>query len=205
MILAHVFLILIILAVIRSLILRRNLIAPIGKRPYKGGWPLLVGIAAMYTLQATLVTYAPEKTTFQAFILAFSHIGLMALIFSNRHIPGVKIVLLGAALNALVVLANGGWMPVTPETDYFVHPDRPVPAAGFKPPNSKNVVLNYEDTNLWILSDIIRVTVPWRRTAISIGDVLLMIGGAQFIFQVKDEKKQRRKPGKRRTSQAVLS
>ncbi len=185
MILAHAALILIALAVIRSLIFRRNLMTPIGERQYRGGWKL-AGIVILYILQATLVTYASGKTNLQMLILAFSHIGLMILLLQNRHIPGVKLVLLSAFLNIVVVLANGGFMPVTPEIhNNFVHPERPPAEVGVRPPNSKNVILDKENTNLWLLSDIIRITVPWRRTAISIGDVLLVVGAAQFIFQVK--------------------
>ncbi len=192
MILAHAVLILIALAVIRSLVFCRNLMIPIGQRPYRGGWKLVAGIVILYALQATLVTYASGKTVLQSLILVFSHIGLMVLLLQNRHIPGVKLVLLGAVLNIVVVLANGGFMPVTPEIhNDFVHPERPPAEAGARPPSSKNIILDKEDTNLWFLSDIIRITVPWRRTAVSIGDVLLVAGAAQFIFQVKSREEER--------------
>ncbi|HEY83799.1 MAG TPA: DUF5317 domain-containing protein [Chloroflexi bacterium] len=85
-------------------------------------------------------------------------------------------------MNLVVMAANGGWMPVTPETSSFIHPERVVEART-RPPSSKNLVLARSETRLWILSDIIRLTLPWQRTAISIGDALLIAGAGQFIFQ----------------------
>ncbi len=194
MILAHAVLILIALAVIRSLVLRRNYITPLGLRPYRGGWQVALGLMVLYFLQAALVVYAPGETQSQALIFFVTHAGFAALLLVNRHIPGVKLAVLGIVFNLVVVLANGGWMPITPAAAHYVHPERPVPEIGIRPVSSKNIVLLKEDTNLWVLSDIIRVTVPWRRSAISIGDLLLVAGIAQSIFQVKPkEKKQKQK------------
>jgi hypothetical protein len=36
---------------------------------------------------------------------------------------------------------------------------------------------------------MIRITLPWRRTAVSIGDVLLVVAVAQFIFRATAKKK----------------
>ncbi len=185
MILVHAVLILVALAGVRSLVLKRNLMTPIGQRPYRGGWKLVVSIGTLFVLQAALVVYAPGQTVLQMLVMISTHLGFLALLLLNRHIPGVKLVILGGVLNIIVVLVNGGWMPVSPETAHFVHPERPPAEVGVRPPGSKNIVLLKEDTNLWILSDIIRIIVPWRRAAVSIGDVLLVAGIAQFIFQVK--------------------
>jgi hypothetical protein len=91
-------------------------------------------------------------------------------------------------LNITVMLANGGWMPITPEVYYFVHPERAVAVAA-RPPNSKGVVLPKSETNLWVLSDILPVALPWRRTAVSIGDLLLVAGTAQFVFHTTVRKR----------------
>ncbi len=206
MILVHAVIILVVLAYIRSLLLRRNLIAPISQRPYQGGWKLVVSIGILFVLQATLVIYAPGQTVLQMLVMTSTHLGFIVLLLLNYHIPGVKLVILGAVLNIVVVLANGGWMPVTPEIhNDFVHPERPPAEIGARPPSSKNIILDKEDTNLWLLSDIIRITVPWRRTAISIGDVLLVAGAAQFIFQVKTREERRDSRRKKRERVALTS
>jgi hypothetical protein len=80
-------------------------------------------------------------------------------------------------------------MPVTPEMSRFVHPERAAETYT-KPVSSKNIVLPRSETTLWILSDIIPVTLPWRRNVVSIGDVLLVLGAAQFIFLIGHKKEE---------------
>jgi hypothetical protein len=183
MILAYAIIVLILLAVL----LRRDL-SSLGQISYRGGWVPAGGVVALFVLQALLVLYTPGQAAWQMIVLNLSQLGLILLFLLNRHVPGAKLFALGIALNALVMVANGGWMPVTPETARFVHPDRPVVAQG-RPTRSKNIILPRSETNLWILSDIIHVTLPWRRNAVSIGDIVLVIGVAQFIFQTTTKKK----------------
>ena len=183
MVLAYAIILLIILAIL----LRRDL-STLGQVPYRGGWLVAGGVAGLFILQAILVLYAPGQALWQMIVLNLSQIALIFLFLLNRHIPGAKIFALGIALNVLVMVANGGWMPVTPETARFVHPERPV-VEQIRPNNSKNIILPRSETNLWLLSDIVHVTLPWRRNAVSIGDIILIIGVAQFIFQTTAKKK----------------
>ena len=176
MVLAYAVVFLIILA----LVLRRDLSA-IGRIPYRGGWKLAAVVVGLFVLQATLVLYVPGQTTLQKAALILSQIALIFVVLLNHYVPGAKLFALGIILNTTVMLANGGWMPVTPETYRFIHPERTVEAQT-RPPSSKGVVLPHTETRLWILSDVIRVSLPWRRTAMSAGDVLLILGAARLIF-----------------------
>jgi hypothetical protein len=163
-----------------ALLLRRDLSA-IGRLPYRGGWKLAAIVAGLFVLQAVMILYVPGQRVFQAALLILSQMALIFLFLLNRHLPGAKLFAVGIILNTTIMAANGGWMPVAPETHHFVHPDQPVAVQG-RPSSSKNIVLTRTETRLWILSDIIRVTLPWRRYAMSIGDLLLILGTAQFIF-----------------------
>lgn len=156
--------------------------------PYRGGWLFITGVIGSFILQATLVIYAPGQAVWQIIILNLAQIFLIFLFLLNRHLPGAKLFGLGIALNVLVMAANGGWMPVTPEIYHFIHPDRPI-TEQTRPSSSKNVILSRAETNLWILSDMIPLTLPGRRTAVSLGDVLLVAGAAQFIFQTTAKKR----------------
>lgn len=187
MLLAYAVVFLIILA----LLLRRDLSA-IGRISYRGGWKLAAIVASLFVLQAVMVLYVPGQTVFQMALLNLSQIALLFLFLLNRHLPGAKLFALGIILNTTVMLANGGWMPVTPETQHFVHPDQSVEVQA-RPSSSKNIVLPRTESKLWVLSDIIRVTLPWRRNAVSIGDLLLILGAAQFIFQTTSPKNDSRK------------
>ena len=177
----------IIFLLILALLLRRDLSA-VGRISYRGGWKFAAVVAGLFALQALTVLYVPGQTVFQIALLMLSQIALVFLLLLNRHVPGAKLFVLGIMLNIAVMVANGGWMPVTPEIHNFVHPDRPVELQA-RQVNSKDVILPRTETNLWILSDIIPVTLPWRRNAVSIGDVLLILGAAQFIFQATSKQK----------------
>jgi hypothetical protein len=142
-----------------------------------------LGVGGLFILQAVTVLYVPGQSVFQRIILITSQLALIGIFLLNRHIPGAKLFALGIVLNVVVMVANGGWMPITPETYQFVHPNRPI-VEQTRPSSSKNIILPQSKTNLWILTDIIPITLPWRRTAVSIGDILLVAGVAQFIFQV---------------------
>jgi hypothetical protein len=182
-VLAYAIIFLIILAVL----FRRDLGA-LGQISYRGGWKFAGAVLGLFILQAVMVIYAPGQTILQMVILTASQIALIFLFLLNHYVPGAKLFALGIALNVLVMAANGGWMPVTPETYHFVHPDRPI-VEQTRPSSSKNIILPRSETNLWILSDMIRVPLPWRRTAISMGDLLLIMAMAQFIFQTTAKKK----------------
>ena len=172
----------IILLVLIALLLRRDLSA-IGRMSYRGGGKFLLFIIGLFVLQAKLVLFVPGQAFLQMALVISSQLALMGLVLFNHHVPGAKIFALGIALNVIVMVANSGWMPVTPETYHFVHPDRVVPLYT-RPVASKNIILPRPETRLWILSDIIRVALPWRRNAVSIGDLLLVLGVAFFIFRV---------------------
>jgi hypothetical protein len=177
----------IILLIILAVLFRRDLSA-LGQISYRGGWKFAGVVLGLFILQAVMVIYAPGQTIWQMVILISSQIALMFVFLLNYYVPGAKLFAVGIALNVLVMVANGGWMPVTPETYHFVHPDRPI-VEGTKPSSSKNIILPRSETKLWVLSDIIHVTLPWRRYAVSMGDMLLIVAVAQFIFQTTAKKK----------------
>lgn len=183
MILAYAIIFLVILA----LLLRRDLSA-LGQISVRGGWITMALIIGLFFLQAALVIYVSGQSLWQIVVLNASQIALMLLFLLNHYVPGAKLFALGIALNVLVMLANGGLMPLTPETYHFVHPDRPI-VEQTRPSSSKNILLPRSETNLWILSDIVPVTLPWRRTAVSPGDIVLVVGVAQLIFQATARKK----------------
>ena len=178
MILAYAIIFLLILA----LLLRRD-VSAIGKVKVRGGKKLLVIVVGLYAAQAVLVVFVPGQTTLQMAILILSQIALGFLFVLNWHLPGAKLFSLGILLNVLVMVTNGGWMPITPATYHYVHPGEMAVEVGARAPDSKNIVLPRGETNLWILSDIIPVFLPWRGWAMSVGDVLLIAGIAQFLFQ----------------------
>lgn len=171
----------VIFLIVVAVLLRCNLGA-LAQLRFRGGWRFALLAAGLFAAQALIILYAPGQSAFQVATLMLSQGALLGLVILNYHVPGVALFSLGIVFNLAVMLANGGWMPITPEMYHFVHPERVI-EVGSRAPDSKGIILPRDQTNLWVLSDIVPITLPWRRTAVSIGDLLLIAGAAQFIFQ----------------------
>ncbi|MGD2058377.1 MAG: DUF5317 domain-containing protein [Anaerolineales bacterium] len=143
----------------------------------------------MVILQFAFVLFPrAQDTSMQAlrpWITLSSYGLLIAFLFANRSIHGMKIVLIGAALNLLVISANGGHMPVTREAlEHSGHLDKIILQAGREyVQGSKDVVLERQETHLLALSDVLKV--PWGQelpVTFSPGDVFIMAGAAWLTF-----------------------
>ena len=170
----------IILLSLVAIMFRRDFSA-IGQISFRGGWKLGLLVLGLFLLQAGLVIYVSGQSMFQMFVVIGSQILLALLFLLNHHIPGAKLFALGIILNTVVMIANGGWMPITPETYQSIRPERNVELQA-RAPASKGIMLEQHDTNLWFLTDVIPINLLGHKNALSIGDVLILAGIAQFLF-----------------------
>jgi hypothetical protein len=168
-----------ILLLIGLALIFRSDVKSLGYIQFRGGWKLALIVVTIFALQWVLIITNPERTVLHTALLVLSHTGALLLVWLNRHIPGAVVFAAGIVLNTVAMLANGGWMPVTPELVRYVDGDPNAVLVS----TGKNIILPYTETRLWLLSDIIPVALPWRRWAISIGDILLVLGIAQFLFK----------------------
>jgi hypothetical protein len=118
-------------------------------------------------------------------LLAFSYLLLAVFVWFNRHLPGVWLLGAGLVANWAVILANGGYMPVTYEA--LVAADKshllPVAESGTLILSSKDILLPAAETRLWLLSDIFVIPPPIPITSVfSVGDVLIAIGLVRFVL-----------------------
>lgn len=103
---------------------------------------------------------------------------VLAALLRNLRQPGLALIALGAALNAVVILTNGGFMPVSP--DALAAIGRLEPAGSFG-----NTVLATSSTVLPWFGDTIPLPLPVPlRTVVSIGDLLIGAGAAAFLVRV---------------------
>lgn len=115
-----------------------------------------------------------------------SHAALVALALRNLRIPGLPLAALGLAMNLAVMAANGGLMPVAPETlaaagrteAWKIGDGSP----GTRVARSKDVILRREDTVLEPLADRYIAALPVMPTTVifSLGDVVLL-GGLSWL------------------------
>ena len=103
---------------------------------------------------------------------------LMALVVNLRQ-PGFWLIILGALANFTVIVANGGQMPSAPDAWAALNGVAAVPATDFS-----NSVLAGPHTVLAFLGDNFVLPRPMPLANVfSIGDMLIGVGGATFVFQ----------------------
>ena len=102
---------------------------------------------------------------------------VLAALIANNGRPGVAIILAGATLNLLAIVANGGFMPAAPDAWAALHGGNGVPADVLT-----NSALASAGTRLALLGDVFAAPrgLPFANV-FSIGDVLIAVGGALFI------------------------
>ncbi len=146
--------------------------------PIRSSWLVIVGF-----LPQLLVAYLPVTRTLlpratAAATLVLSLVAFLAFVWINRRLPGMPLLLAGLLLNLAVMLANGGWMPISPETaSRLVGQDVMAYAQLGDRFGIKDILLRPEDTRLSLLAD--RFMLPsWSlyRVAFSAGDVLIGAG-----------------------------
>jgi hypothetical protein len=118
-------------------------------------------------------------------LMIVSYIILWAVVWLNRHLPGMGVVLVGVSCNSLVIAANGGYMPIAPEALQRICIGADQIPLGNVLAGSKDVLLARQQTLFWILGDalVIPEPFPWP-TAMSIGDVLLAVGVFLLIVRM---------------------
>jgi hypothetical protein len=129
------------------------------------------------------ILYVPElrqqiSDEWAGALLTASQLLLLGFAWLNRKLSGMMLLLLGAALNLTVMIANGGFMPISPQTASRLVPQEilsDIPTGSRF--GVKDILLEPETTRFEILAD--RFLPPaWStyQVAFSLGDVFLSVG-----------------------------
>jgi hypothetical protein len=108
---------------------------------------------------------------------------LLVFVWFNRRQPGFWVLGLGLALNLLVIVLNGGLMPISPEMAARLMPAAPLDPwqVGSRLGVTKDIILPVPETRLWWLSDRFLLSAWSYRVAFSPGDVFIA-GGAFWLL-----------------------
>jgi hypothetical protein len=155
----------------------------------RGSW-IIVSLFMVQLVLMTLSNRLPVIGNYMYIWINLFTVGFIFMAWLNRKLPGFYLILLGMALNLLVMLLNGGKMPVSYEAAKLVNPE----TASLIKQGYKHVLMT-EDTPLWFFGDIIPLVDPYpHNIVISLGDVLLNVGGFVFVwttmFIVRRERKE---------------
>ena len=157
---------------------RRRTLSRIASIPLRSAWLVLLALA----LQLPLLRAAPasiQDLRVQQALFLLSYPLLLVFVWRSRRLGAILIVGLGIACNLVVVVANGGWMPISPEALTRINPGSVVEQWPTETHynHSKDIILARKDTRLRALSDalIAPPPFPWP-TAFSVGDLVIAIG-----------------------------
>ncbi|MCD6290217.1 MAG: DUF5317 domain-containing protein [Anaerolineae bacterium] len=150
-------------------------------------WAWLVPVSLI--AQAYLIYWPAPRAggilSSRALVMMVSYVMLLLFLWRNRRLPGVKLIGVGLLANFAVMVANGGYMPITAEMlrqGGYAHLALDE-APGARVRNTKDILLPREKTALWWLSDIFVVPPPAPVTGVfSVGDVLVAMGVFWFLY-----------------------
>jgi hypothetical protein len=146
---------------------------------------LRLGGGAIFALALQLIAiFAPlgDDVPRRALFL-LSYIILSGFVLLNLRRIGIAIIGIGLILNFLPIVANGGLMPVTPET--LARGDFPEDVQlGEWVPGSKDVLLAEEDVRLGALGDRFVLDSFAGTIAYSIGDVIIAVGLVALLVEL---------------------
>ena len=144
-----------------------------------------------FFLPATRVLFSDQLASIclvssQVLLLLFSLLNLKKLSFAP--------IILGFLANFFVIILNGGWMPISPETVNRLVPNAPngLWTLGHRLGYGKDILLQESQTILPIFSDRI-VTPQWMNfpVAFSLGDILISIGVIWLLWSLGGPEKQK--------------
>ncbi|MGH2512066.1 MAG: DUF5317 family protein, partial [Candidatus Limnocylindrales bacterium] len=148
-------------------------------------WTALIFLAVLvrYGAEALITRNIAPAVDLQVPLLVGASLILLAGLWANRQLPGMAMTFVGVLSNAIVLLVNGGRMPIWAPS---------LAAAGFTPqdvsPAIHTILPAAVDTNflahLGPFSDVLPVPLPVIANVVSIGDVLIAFGLAFFLFAI---------------------
>jgi hypothetical protein len=166
--------------------------AKIGKRPYQpyqmsGIWLVLIALI----IQWLAFSFSPTRDNLPDWLvsasLVLSQTTLLIFAWLNRKVPGFWLLGIGLILNLAVIVANKGFMPISPETVQWLHPDVPASSwvIGQRLGTGKDIILPVDKTVLYFLSDRFRTpNLEAYRVAFSAGDVVVALGAFWLLWAI---------------------
>ena len=152
-------------------------------QPYQAPALRSVWLVLVAFLPQLVIAYLPVSRSLLPDWLAASSLAASLMVFLvfvllNRRLPGMPILIIGLGLNLIVILANRGWMPISPQTASQLMGGTTVQSFSLGSRfGEKDILLLPQDMYFGILTD--RFLLPdWSpyKVAFSLGDILVALG-----------------------------
>jgi len=141
-------------------------------------WLAMVAFVPQFFLAYLPATHSLLPNWIASALLSMSLLLFLVFVWRNRRLPGMPVLLAGLLLNLIVILANGGWMPISPQTASQLIDKNVLQIISLGSRfGQKDILLLPQSTNFEFLADrfLLRAWSSYQ-TAFSAGDVLIAIG-----------------------------
>ena len=165
------------IAVLIALVRGGNL-ANLANIEFRWFYLLFIPLLLELLIFTPLAGYLPGGMALSTVIYLSALIIGAIVVWQNRRLPGFPLLLAGLLSNTLVIVANGGHMPVLAGARDI---------AGMAPLSGldNNVSPMTDRSLLWFMADILPIPRIFPLANVySIGDVLIAIGGVRFMTKV---------------------
>ena len=144
----------------------------------RSGWLAVVALIAQL-----IVIYVGfgDLSVIRRFIFPSTYVLLLAFVVLNRRYVGFLVIGAGMLLNFLAIVSNGGLMPVAPE--HLSQSQLAEVEPGDAVPNSKDVLLEKDDTHLRWLSDRLEWDSGTKLQVFSVGDAIIGAGLVVLLLE----------------------
>ncbi len=141
-------------------------------------WLVVVAFLPQLVVAYLPVTQYLLPDWLAASTLSASLIIFLAFVWLNRRLPGMPILMIGLGLNLIVILANRGWMPISPQTANHLVDGNVLQSFSLGSRfGQKDILLLPQETHFEYLGD--RFLLPsWfpYKVAFSLGETLIALG-----------------------------
>lgn len=161
-------------------LLRRGHLRALAGLHFRWWWLIVVAIGLKFVLVRT-PDLSPWLLAYGSALHAVVYALLLTPLVSNLRLPGMALITTGTLLNAVVIIVNGGRMPVSERTLAALGKTSTIEAIAQG--RSVTHLLMDPDTVFPLLGDWIGLPPPWTAAA-SIGDFLLAAGVIWLINRV---------------------
>lgn len=145
-------------------------------------WLIFLSVLLEASLIILMKSSAVVTQPYVFISISVQYLLLFLFVWYNRHLPYFWVIGFGSFLNALVILLNGGSMPIA-DIEPYIRQSAPVSQYVQNLLDGKLLIYHIinENTKLWFLGDIIWLSGPFSAFA-SIGD-LFLYGGVFLLLQ----------------------
>lgn len=157
---------------------------------YHLSWLVFVSFIPQYLAFEVDITRRCMPDWLASVALVGSQMILLVFVLLNRNRPGFWLLGMGLGMNFVVIMVNGGFMPISPQAVQYL---APAASAGSWQVTQrlwfgKDIVLPVTETNLHLFSDclLLPTWLPFH-VAFSAGDILISIGVFEILWMIGSE------------------